>query len=230
MGQILLIEDDRNLSRGIKIALEKDGHVVKVVYGYLEALNECRSCSYDLILMDINLPDGNGYTLCEKIRDKVGDIPIIFITANDTEEDMLRGFKVGCDDYIAKPFSIEVLRKKVMVTLKRVVKNTDDNVIRYNDLLVDIDKMLVLVRGQQCKLTATEYKLLEYMVINKGRVLTRDMLLSDLWDANGNFVDDNTLRVQIKRLRQKIEVDPKCPEYILTIFGIGYTFGSRVDN
>ncbi|HHU74076.1 MAG TPA: response regulator transcription factor [Clostridiales bacterium] len=229
MGNILLIEDDKTLNRGIKISLEKDHHIVTSVYGYTAAMNEVWKRTYDLILMDINLPDGNGYSLCEKMHQESITTPVIFITANDTEADMLRGFKAGCDDYITKPFSVEVLRRKVMVILKRVSKQSRENVIRYKDLTMDMDKKLVTVKGEPCHLTPAEYKLLEYMIQNKGRVLTRDMLLSNLWDAYGNFVDENTLRVQIKRLRQKIEADPKSPEYVITVFGIGYTFGSRIE-
>ena len=146
---------------------------------------------------------------------------MLFLTANDTEEDMLEGFGVGCDDYIPKPFSIEVLRKKVQVILKRTI---GDHVrIRYKNLEVDTDKRLVLLKGEEVHLTSTEYKLLSYLMQNRGKVVTRGMILENLWDIDGNFVDDNTVRVNIKRLRQKL--NDETQEYIVTVFGMGYTFG-----
>ncbi len=146
---------------------------------------------------------------------------MLFLTANDTEEDMLEGFGVGCDDYIPKPFSIEVLRKKVQVILKRTI---GDHVrIRYKNLEVDTDKRLVLLKGEEVHLTSTEYKLLSYLMQNRGKVVTRGMILENLWDIDGNFVGDNTVRVNIKRLRQKL--NDETQEYIVTVFGMGYTFG-----
>ena len=146
---------------------------------------------------------------------------MLFLTANDTEEDMLEGFGVGCDDYIPKPFSIEVLRKKVQVILKRTI---GDHVrIRYKNLEVDTDKCLVLLKGEEVHLTSTEYKLLSYLMQNRGKVVTRGMILENLWDIDGNFVDDNTVRVNIKRLRQKL--NDETQEYIVTVFGMAYTFG-----
>ena len=146
---------------------------------------------------------------------------MLFLTANDTEEDMLEGFGVGCDDYIPKPFSIEVLRKKVQVILKRTI---GDHVrIRYKNLEVDTDKCLVLLKGEEVHLTSTEYKLLSYLMQNRGKVVTRGMILENLWDIDGNFDDDNTVRVNIKRLRQKL--NDETQEYIVTVFGMGYTFG-----
>lgn len=158
--------------------------------------------------------------LCKKIRE-TSDIPILFLTANDTEQDMLEGFGVGCDDYIPKPFSIEVLRKKVQAVLKRT--GGGKSRIRYRDLEVDTDKCLVMLNGEEVRLTSTEYKLLCYLIENKGRIVTKAMLLEQLWDIDGNFVDENTVRVNIKRLRQKLNDDKQ--EYIVTVFGMGYTFG-----
>ena len=134
---------------------------------------------------------------------------------------MLEGFGVGCDEYIPKPFSIEVLRKKVQVILKRTI---GDHVrIRYKNLEVDTDKCLVLLKGEEVHLTSTEYKLLSYLMQNRGKVVTRGMILENLWDIDGNFVGDNTVRVNIKRLRQKL--NDETQEYIVTVFGMGYTFG-----
>ena len=220
MANIFLLEDDKILSKGISIALEKDGHHVTTAYGYVEALQKYTLKKYNLFLLDINLPDGNGMNFCQKIR-QTSQLPVLFLTANDTEEDMLNGYDVGCDDYISKPFSIDVLRRKVSAILKRTITETAR--IQYKDLEVDMEKCLVLLNGEEVHLSATEYKLLCYLLQHKGTVVTKAMLLENLWDKDGNFIDDNTLRVNIKRLRQKLKDDNQ--EYIVTVFGIGYTFG-----
>lgn len=220
MANIFLLEDDKILSKGISLALKKDKHTVVTAYGYLEALQKYQNGKYDLFLLDINLPDGSGLKFCKKIRE-TSEIPVLFLTANDTEEDMLNGFGAGCDDYISKPFPIEVLRKKVLAVLKRT--GGGKSRIKYGDLEVDKEKCLVLMNGQEIHLTSTEYKLLLYLMENKGRVVTKAVLLEQLWDIDGNFVDDNTVRVNIKRLRQKLNDEKQ--EYIVTVFGMGYTFG-----
>lgn len=220
MANIFLLEDDKILSKGISIALEKDGHTVTAAYGFIEAVQTYQSQKVDLFLLDVNLPDGSGLEFCRKIRE-TSEAPVLFLTANDTEEDMLDGFSAGCDDYISKPFPLEVLRRKVLAVLKRT--SSGGSRIKYRDLEVDTDKCLVLLKGQEVHLTSTEYKLLCYLIENKGRVVTKAMLLEQLWDIDGNFVDDNTVRVNIKRLRQKLNDEKQ--EYIVTVFGTGYTFG-----
>ena len=220
MANIFLLEDDKILSKGISIALKKDSHTITAVYGYTDALTKYQKLKIDLFLLDINLPDGSGLELCRKIRE-ISDTPILFLTANDTEENMLEGFGAGCDDYISKPFPLEVLRKKVHAILKRA--GGDSPRMKYKSLEIDTDKCLVLLSGEEVHLTATEYKLLLYLVQNKGKVVTKTMLLEHLWDIDGNFVDDNTIRVNIKRLRQKLNDEKQ--EYIVTVFGMGYSFG-----
>lgn len=220
MANIFLLEDDRILSKGISIALKKDGHHITAAYGYVEALQKYTLKKYDLFLLDINLPDGNGMNFCQKIR-QTSQLPVLFLTANDTEEDMLNGYDAGCDDYISKPFSLAVLRRKVSAILKRTI--ADNTRIQYKDLEVDTEKCLVRLHGEEIHLSATEYKLLCYLMQHRGTVVTKAMLLENLWDIDGNFIDDNTLRVHIKRLRQKLNDDNQ--EYIVTVFGIGYTFG-----
>ena len=156
--------------------------------------------------------------------EQVNNTTVNFTYANADmlkSQNMLEGFGVGCDDYIPKPFSIEVLRKKVQAILKRTINGTAR--IRYKNLEVDTDKCLVLLNGEEVHLTSTEYKLLCYLIENKGRIVTKAMLLEQLWDIDGNFVDENTVRVNIKRLRQKLNDEKQ--EYIVTVFGMGYTFG-----
>lgn len=223
MATILIIEDDRILNRGVSFALKKEGYDILSAYTKLEGKQIILNNKIDFLLLDINLPDGNGIELCREIREKVS-FPIVYFTANDTEEDMVKGFESGCDDYIAKPFSVELLKHKISAMLRRNII-VNNNIFEYKDLKIDFDKMAVWIKEKEIALTATEYKLLELLVRNKGKVLTKEMLLEKLWDNSGNFVDENTLSVNIRRLRKKIEMDSKKPEYVVTVFGIGYIFG-----
>ena len=223
MATVLIIEDDKILNRGVTFALKKEGYNVISAYSKFEGKQMILNNEIDFLLLDINLPDGNGIDICKEIRGKV-NFPIVFFTANDTEEDMVKGFESGCDDYITKPFSVALLRHKVNATLR---KNNiiNKNIFEYDSLKVDFDKMSVVINDKEVNLTITEYKLLELLIKNRGQVLTKEILLEKVWDSNGNFVDGNTLSVNIRRLRSKIEIDSKKPRYIITIFGIGYTFG-----
>lgn len=223
MATILIIEDDRILNRGVSFALKKEGYDILSAYTKLEGKQIILNNKIDFLLLDINLPDGNGIELCREIREKVS-FPIVYFTANDTEEDMVKGFESGCDDYIAKPFSVELLKHKISAMLRRNII-VNNNIFEYKDLKIDFDKMAIWIKKKEIALTATEYKLLELLVRNKGKVLTKEMLLEKLWDNSGNFVDENTLSVNIRRLRKKIEIDSKKPEYVVTVFGIGYIFG-----
>lgn len=223
MATVLIIEDDRVLNRGVSFALKKDGHDVISAYNKSEGKKIILNSKVDFLLLDINLPDGNGLELCKEIRNNVV-FPIVFFTANDTESDMVKGFESGCDDYIAKPFSIEILKHKVNAMLKRNNLVSKD-IFEYKDLKIEFEKLAVVVKDIEINLTVTEFKLLELLVKNKGKVLTKEILLEKLWDNSGNFVDENTLSVNIRRLRKKIEDDTKNPQYVITVFGIGYTFG-----
>lgn len=223
MKKILIIEDDKILNRGVSFALKKEGYEAISSYSKAEGKQRILNDKIDFLLLDINLPDGNGLELFKEIRDKV-DFPIVFLTANDTEEDMVKGFEIGCDDYIAKPFSIELLKHKINAIIRRS-NISNKNIFVYKNLKVDLDRMLLSIDEKEINLTATEYKLIELLVKNKGKVVTKEGLLKKIWDNNGNFVDENTLSVNIRRLRKKIEIDSKNPQYIITVFGIGYTFG-----
>ena len=223
MRPILIAEDDTVINSGIKYFLEKQGYRADSVFSCAgvkaAAINE-----YSLIVLDINLPDGNGLELCGEIRE-VSNIPIIFLTANDTDEDMINGFKCGCDDYIPKLFSTEILLQRIKAVLRRAGSNDERNIFTYKGLSVDFDRMAVSVESNPVKLSATEYKLLEVLIKNKGHVLTRNMLFEKVWDIDGNYIDENTLSVHIRRLRNKLGDDSKNAKYIITVFGIGYTFG-----
>lgn len=223
MDKILIVEDDILLNKGIKLALEKNNYSVACSYTYSEGYSYFTAESFNLILLDINLPDKSGLELCNQIR-KTSQVPIIFITANDTEQDVVRGFLSGCDDYMAKPFSLEVLYRRIQAVLRRMGK-TENNVFSSGEILIDYDKMQVKRADETVKLTATEYRLLTLLTKNSGQVLTRRSILEKLWDVDEAFVDENALSVNMRRLRQKLEKDPKKPYYIKTVFGIGYTWG-----
>lgn len=226
MKKILIIEDDRNLNRGVSFALKREGYEVFSAYSKEEGKSEIINKDIDFLLLDINLPDGSGLDLCKEIRDKI-NFPIVFFTANDTEEDMVKGFEAGADDYLSKPFSVEILKYKVNAILKRSNKEEVKNNFEFKDLKVDFDKKIVLIKGADTNITITEYKILEILIGNKGKVVTKEMLLDKIWDIKGNFVDENTLSVNIRRLRKKLEENTKTPKYIITVFGIGYTFGEE---
>lgn len=226
MAEVFILEDDKMLGRGISLALDKDGYEVTFAHNYVEGINMCSKKIFDIYLLDINLPDGDGRTFCGELR-KYTDNPVIFITANDTENDIIQGYDTGCDDYISKPFSLKVLRKKIEIIMKKsksAVEQNNGSCIQAGNLTIDMDKMTVLKDGGPCRLTATEYKLLEYLAVNKGKVVTRNAILENLWDIDGSYIDENTLSVNIGRLRKKLENDPKNPAHIITVFGIGYTF------
>lgn len=224
MQSILIIEDDMILCGGIRNFLEQRGYHCGSAYT-VETAKAALAEHYDLIIMDVNLPDGNGLSLCEEIR-CTSNIPVIFLTANDTEDDMIEGFERGGDDYIAKPFSIGVLEQRVKAVLRRSNDSYQAETFSYKDLIIDFDKLKVTLRGDIVKLSSTEFKLLELLVRNRGQVLTRETILDRIWDCGENYIDDSTLSVHIRRLRQKLEMDARNPEYIITVFGIGYTFGS----
>lgn len=223
MQKILIVEDDVIICGGVKVYLENKGYRADCAYSATEARKALQS-RYSLVLLDINLPDENGLLLCKEIRQK-GNTPVIFLTANDTEEDMILGFRHGCDDYIAKPFSIELLYQRIMAVLRRAQSMSEGEIFSYEDLTVDFGRMQVMKNGTPVKLSATEFKLLELLIRNKGQVLTRNVILERIWDCHENYIDENTLNVHIRRLRQKIETNSKNPQYIITVFGIGYTFG-----
>lgn len=223
MKSVLIAEDDPVINGGIKYFLEKNGLKAVSVFSCGEA-EKALNNGFSLIILDINLPDGSGLELCCKIREK-SDIPIIFLTANDTDEDMIEGFRSGCDDYISKPFSVEVLLQRIKAVLRRSASGESKDIFTYKGLTVDFGKMNVFVDSEPVKLSATEYKLLEVLIKNKCQVLTRNTLFERVWDIDGDFIDENTLSVHIKRLRSKLREDSRNPKYIITVFGIGYTFG-----
>ena len=223
MLRILIAEDEEPIANLIRINLTRAGYQCTWAPDGQTAADLMEREKFDLALLDIMLPGINGYELMDYA--KACELPVIFLTANDTESQMIAGFQHGCDDYIAKPFSIELLYQRILAVLRRSQSAASGDVFSYLTLTVDFVKMQVQKENAPVKLSAMEYKLLELLIRNRGQVLTRDLILERLWDCDGNFVDENTLRVLIRRLRQKIETDPKNPKLIVTVFGIGYTFG-----
>lgn len=225
MSTILLVEDDETLGNGIKHFLNRNGFEVILKATFKEALDALGE-KWNIAVLDQNLPDGSGVELLKLIRQD-SERPVIFLTANDTNEDIIKGFEGGCDDYISKPFDNNILLRRINAVLRRSHEDESESreIFKYKDLEVDLLKMQVSVNGEPVKLSATEYKILELLINNRGQVITRDILLDRIWDKDENFVDENTLSVHIRRLRKKIESDDKNPQYIITVFGIGYTFG-----
>lgn len=215
---ILLVEDDETLSMGIEYSLKNDGFEVECAYTLKQAEEKYEHA--DMILLDVTLPDGTGYDLCRKVR-KSSEVPIIFLTACDEEVNIVLGLDMGADDYITKPVRIRELTARIKAVARRKSKNTSNDMITFRDLTIYPLKYEVYKDGEKIQLTTMEYKLLLMMIKNMGNVLTRKQLLSSLWDVDGDFIEEKTLTVYIKRLREKLKEDKNCP-YIETIRGIGY--------
>ncbi|MFA9380150.1 MAG: response regulator transcription factor [Acetanaerobacterium sp.] len=221
MKNILIIEDDENLSRGIAFTFEKGGYSVLCASTLKEGERIYKQNEIDLIMLDIGLPDGNGMELCKSVREK-SNVPIIMLTACDLETDEVQGLMSGADDYITKPFSLSVLRARVEAVFRRMETN-DGHIIQSGRFWLDVSLCKFYEADREIPISATEFRLLNYFLSNAGRILTKEQILA-LWDTQGNFVDENTLPVNISRLRAKIEKDPKKPEIIKTIHGMGYVW------
>ena len=217
--RIFVLEDDEAIGIGLSYTLESEKYEVTLVKTVAEAKKTVENEEFDLYILDLTLPDGNGYEVCSLIKSK-GDLPVIFLTAYDDEINVVTGFELGADDYISKPF--RELLARVKSVLRRYSKDNADGIVKIGELSVNTAEARVLLRGEEVILTAMEYRLLLSFVNNQGTVLTRRKLLEEIWDVDGDFVNDNTLTVYIKRLRDKIENDPNDPQYIKTVRGMGY--------
>lgn len=219
--RLLIIEDDKLLNSTLVFNLSSFGYMIdSAMTTKQEAENFYKKQDYDLIVLDINLPDGNGFDLCVEIKERRPDTAVIFLTANDMESDMLKGFELGADDYVTKPFPISVFRKKVAVVLERIKKQPCGKFYEDGKLRVNFTEMTATLMGETVIFTPLEYRLLKVLVKNAGIVLTRQILLEKLWDADGNFVDEHALTAAISRIRGKIETDGLS--YIKTVYGMGY--------
>ena len=220
---ILLVEDDVTLAMGIEYSLKNEGFNVKTVGKIKDAKEKISNSHIDIILLDVNLPDGNGYELCKEVRVD-SEVPIIFLTACDEEVNIVMGLDLGADDYIAKPVRVRELVARINAVARRkgvLSKDKEDNKIIVKDIKVLPLKYEVYKGEEKLQLTSVEYKLLLLLIENSGNVLTRKTLLEKLWDIEGDFIEESTLTVYIKRLREKLKEDKESP-YIETVRGIGY--------
>ncbi len=222
MANLLLVEDDKSIVANLTEFLKTEGFTIDSVSGQSAALEKISCTKYDLILLDVSLSDGNGFAVCHAVKEN-GDVPVIFLTASGDEYSVVTGLDMGADDYISKPFRPRELVSRIKNVLKRSGKL--QNVIEYDGLRIDTVRAAVTKNGREIFLSALEYKLLLVFFYNKGIVLSRNKLLEEIWDIAGEFVNDNTLTVYIKRLRDKIEEDPQNPTIIKTVRGLGYKVG-----
>ena len=218
---IFLLEDDDAIAMGLSYSLENEGYTVTVAKSVSQALEIINKKNFSMYLLDLTLPDGSGYSVCKRIKE-IGDFPVIFLTAYDDEVNVVMGFELGADDYITKPFRLKELLVRIKSVFRRYNNDSGDGKIKVKDLVVNTNEAKVYKNGNEIVLTAMEYRLLLILLNNRGCVLSRTQLLENIWDVAGDFVDDNTLTVYIKRLRDKIEENPTEPEYIKTIKGLGY--------
>lgn len=225
MGYILVVEDDKVLNLGLQACLDEYGYKVIGANDGEEAIDYIKTEVIDLIILDVNLPDMDGFQICKRIKN-IREVPIVFLTARDEEKDIISGFDLGADDYITKPFNITIFQKKISAILKRCNSKTT-NQYTYNSFSINFDKKCADQSGQTISFTPTEYRILEMMVINRGHVLMKDSIIQDLWDKSGNWVDEHTLAVNISRIRSKIK-DPER-KMIVTVFGVGYMWESGLN-
>lgn len=210
--KILFVEDNKSIIKGLEYAFAQNGYSCEYCLSLDEAVRKA-PFNYDAAVLDIMLPDGNGFDLFKKIR-RYSDLPVIFLTAVDDEDSVVNGLELGADDYITKPFST----RELIARIKRVAnKNSKKNIITVSGVTLDLDKSAVFENGKQLELTALEYKLLSLLMQNAGKVVTRELIFEKIWDVSGNFVNDNTLTVYIKRIRKKLDAD-----IIKTVKGMGY--------
>ena len=230
MTKVLIVEDDSTIAFGVKYALEQEGFNVDIGKDLETSREKLRNGDYNLILLDVSLPDGNGYELCQEIRSS-SDIPIIFLTACDEEVNVVMGLDIGGDDYITKPFRVRELISRIKAVLWRK-SGIEDNkkMLRFGDLRIHTLEASVYKGNKEIFLTSVEYKLLLILIQNKNIALSRNQILEKLWDVAYEFVNDNTLTVYIKRLREKIEDDSSNPKFITTIRGIGYKWTGCDEN
>ncbi|MCI8525690.1 MAG: response regulator transcription factor [Oscillospiraceae bacterium] len=218
--RLLVVEDDRLLSNTLCYNLSAAGYTVDAAMSKSAAVNFCEVQDYNLIVLDVSLPDGNGFDFCTEIKERRPDTAVIFLTANDMESDMLKGFELGADDYVTKPFPISVFRKKVSALLGRIEKQTGGDCYTDGTLSINFSELTATLAEEPVIFTPMEYRLLKVLVRSPQIVLTRQVLLEKLWDADENFVDEHALTVAIRRIRGKIEIDGM--QYINTVNGMGY--------
>ncbi|HIR11949.1 MAG TPA: response regulator transcription factor [Candidatus Fimenecus excrementavium] len=219
--EVFLLEDDAAIGMGLSYALENEGYKTTLTKTVSEALKLVEEKAFSLYILDLTLPDGSGYDVCKAIRQKT-DAPVLFLTAYDDEVNVVMGLELGADDYISKPFRIKELLARMKSVLRRCKIDNPDGCVRIKNLEIRTGEAKVFKDGKEIILTAMEYRLLLILLNNRGHILSRTALLEKIWDVAGDFVNDNTLTVYIKRLRDKIEDEPENPSIIRTVRGMGY--------
>ena len=220
MKKILLIEDNEAIIMGLKYSLEQENFQVISAKTAKESKEKLDNKNIDIVLLDVSLPDGNGFEICKEIKEK-NDIPIIFLTAQDEETSIVFGLDLGADDYIVKPFRTRELISRIKSVLRRYGKKEENNIIQYKDIKIDTISAKVYKNNKEIIFTSLEYRILLMLFTNQNKLITREQLLEKIWDIAGNFVNDNTLTVYIKRIREKLEDD----SIIKTVRGLGYRIG-----
>ena len=220
MEQLLIVEDDRGLNQGLSKALRADNRQIISCQDLKTAREQLLCSSVSLALLDVNLPDGNGLDLLREIKERTPDTPVIMLTANDTDIDIVEGLEQGADDYITKPFSLSVLRARVNTQLRKRSATPKDTTIRIDNFCFDFTSMLFYVNGTKIELSKTEQRLLYLLIENRGQVMKRGDLVDRIWTDGAEYVDENALAVTIKRLRDKLGAQ----KYIKTVYGIGYSW------
>ena len=219
--EVFLLEDDAAIGMGLSYALENEGYKTTLTKTVSEALKLVEEKAFSLYILDLTLPDGSGYDVCKAIRQKT-DAPVLFLTAYDDEVNVVMGLELGADDYISKPFRIKELLARMKSVLRRCKIDNPDGCVRIKNLEIRTGEAKVFKDGKEIILTAMEYRLLLILLNNRGHILSGTALLENIWDVAGDFVNDNTLTVYIKRLRDKIEDEPENPSIIRTVRGMGY--------
>lgn len=219
--KLFVLEDDAAIGMGLSYSLKNEGYDVTVAKNVKSAYEILNKETFSLYILDLTLPDGSGYDVCREIK-KRGDLPVIFLTAYDDEVNVVMGLELGADDYISKPFRVKELLARIKSVLRRYSKDSPDGIVSVGSIKVNTNEAKIYKNGTEVILTAMEYRLLLIFINNRGKVLSRQSLLEDIWDVGGDFVNDNTLTVYIKRLRDKIEEDPAKPQIIKTVRGLGY--------
>lgn len=226
MKRILLVEDDLSLINGLSYAVKKQGYSLDVARTKHEKDTIWEEGKYDLVILDVSLPDGSGFDICKEIR-RTSKVPIMFLTASDDETDIIMGLDIGGDDYITKPFKLAVFMSRINALLRRSDNfNQNDAELSSNGITIQLLSGEVYKNNEKIDLTNNEYKLLRMLMENPDQVLSQEQLLNNLWDCEGNYVDNNTLTVYIRRLRTKIEDDPGKPERIVTVRRMGYKWNA----
>ena len=232
MRNILMVEDNSTIAFAVKYAVEQEGFNLDIAENLENGRKIVNSKEYDLILLDVMLPDGNGYEFLKQLREHDEDTPVIFLTACDEEVNIVMGLDIGADDYITKPFRVRELISRINAILRRKGKSQDNNkkILKFKNISIHTLEARVFKNNEEIFLTSAEYKLLLILIQNKNMVLSRAQILEKLWDVTYDFINDNTLSVYIKRLREKIEDDSSKPQYILTVRGLGYKWNGSDDN